>query len=113
MDFDEYQFESMRTAGHPDQWGMHLPPRDAQLLCGALGLSGEAGEFADAVKKMFFHKKPISDDVLMKEAGDCLWYISLICDAKGWTISDVASRNIEKLKLRYPDGFSHEAANAP
>lgn len=110
MDFSEYQVLAMRTRG------IYQPRvftgEEQQLLCGALGLCGESGEFGDAVKKFFFHSKPIPDDILSKELGDTLWYAALICDAKGWDLSKVASYNIEKLMRRYPDGFNYDRANS-
>jgi NTP pyrophosphatase (non-canonical NTP hydrolase) len=111
MHFSEYESLAMRTKGI-------YKPRvftvvEQQLLAGCLGLSGESGEFVDAVKKYFFHNKPIPDDVLEKELGDVFWYAALICDAKGWNMDTIAGKNIEKLRNRYPEGFSFEAANKP
>jgi len=111
MHFSEYEQLAMRTKGI-------FTPRvftvvEQQLLCGSLGLCGESGEFVDAVKKFFFHSKPIPDDILEKELGDVFWYAALICSAKGWNMDTVAGKNIEKLKARYPQGFSFDAANAP
>ena len=33
------------------------------------------------------------------------WYIAEIATVLGVTLEDVLTRNIEKLKARYPDGF--------
>lgn len=112
MHFSEYQSLAMRTRGifNPER---KFTIVEQQLLCGSLGLCGESGEFVDAVKKFFFHEKPIPDEVLMKELGDTFWYAALICDAKGWDMDTIAGRNIEKLKQRYPEGFSFNQANCP
>lgn len=40
------------------------------------------------------------------ELGDALWYVALACDAPGLRLGDVMHENIEKLRRRYPDGFS-------
>jgi NTP pyrophosphatase (non-canonical NTP hydrolase) len=82
----------------------------------ALGLAGEAGEVADAVKKM------IRDDdgslswerreKLHDELGDVLWYVAQLCDASGLTMEAVASRNIEKLKDRQQRGKLHGSGDA-
>jgi len=106
MDFFEYQKLAMRTSGRYDNVS-------EQVKCASLGICGESGELADNVKKMFYHHKSIADITQKKELGDILWYIALYCDAKGWNLNEIAQLNIEKLQLRYPDGFSFQAANAP
>ena len=82
----------------------------AQLINGVLGLTGEAGEVSDLVKKGIFHEKGIDLEHLKKELGDCAWYLAMICDACGFTLDDVMQTNIDKLKTRYPTGFSAEAS---
>lgn len=83
----------------------------AQLLNGVLGLTGEAGEVSDLVKKGIFHEKGIDLEHLKKELGDCAWYLAMICDACGFTLDDVMQTNIDKLKARYPQGFDTFRAN--
>lgn len=83
----------------------------AQLLNGVLGLTGEAGEVSDLVKKGIFHEKGIDLEHLKKELGDCAWYLAMICDACGFTLDDVMQTNIDKLKARYPEGFDTYRAN--
>lgn len=78
------------------------------ILNGCLGLSGEAGEFNDMVKKWIFHEKPMDFDHAQKEVGDILWYIAMICHSFGWDMSQIMQMNIDKLKARYPDGFDVE-----
>lgn len=43
-----------------------------------------------------------------KELGDCLWMIAEACDVLGTDLDEIMEMNIEKLKKRYPDGFSAE-----
>ena len=83
----------------------------AQLINGVLGLTGEAGEVSDLVKKGIFHEKGIDLEHLKKELGDCAWYLAMICDACGFTLDDVMQTNIDKLKARYPQGFDTYRAN--
>lgn len=83
----------------------------AQLINGVLGLTGEAGEVSDLVKKGIFHEKGIDLEHLKKELGDCAWYLAMICDACGFTLDDVMQTNIDKLKARYPKGFDTYRAN--
>lgn len=76
------------------------------ILNGCLGLSGEVGEFNDMVKKWIFHKKPMDMEHAKKELGDVLWYVAMICSSFGWYMDEVMQMNIDKLKARYPEGFS-------
>lgn len=104
IDFKEYQKASSATSGaHQDLYG-----REARLSIGALGLTGEAGEVADYIKKVVGHNHPLDKDTLVKELGDVLWYVAELCSTIGVDMGDVASANVKKLKKRYPDGFSKE-----
>ena len=81
-----------------------------ELLNGALGLTGEAGEVADMVKKHIFHKHQLDRFELVKELGDVCWYLALICHALNVSLEEVMDLNVKKLKERYPNGFSVEAS---
>lgn len=83
---------------------------EAEIINGAMGLCGESGEVADLLKKHIFHGEDLNLDNLKKELGDVCWYIAMICNAAGLKLEDVMRGNIEKLKRRYPDGFSEEAS---
>jgi NTP pyrophosphatase (non-canonical NTP hydrolase) len=70
----------------------------------ALGLTGEAGEFADVVKKVLFHGHPDDPNAaykLMLELGDVLWYCALAAEALGFDLDYVAQSNLDKLHQRY------------
>lgn len=72
----------------------------------AMGLSGEAGEVTDLLKKAVFHGHDLDKDKLKKELGDVLWYVAMLSSTAGIDLSEVAAANIEKLRQRYPEGFS-------
>lgn len=72
----------------------------------ALGLTGEAGEVADEVKKHVFHGHELDQDELKKELGDVLWYIANLATVNGIDLSEIAECNIDKLRKRYPEGFN-------
>lgn len=76
-----------------------------------LGLSGEAGEFNDMIKKWVFHEKELDIEHLKKECGDILWYIAMMCHSFNWNMEEIMEMNIEKLKSRYPDGFDTNLSN--
>lgn len=103
MDFDEYQKEALKTAVYPN-----IGDRLAQV---ALGLTGEAGEVADKVKKLFRDKDGVLDKdaklALAQEAGDTLWYIAIMAEELGLTLKDIAKMNIEKLRDRKKRGVIH------
>lgn len=101
MHVDEYQRLAMRTLA------AGLSPRE-RLTNAALGLNGEAGEFADTVKKHLFHGHLLDRDALIKELGDVLWYVALACETLDISLGAVMAANIEKLRRRYPEGFSSE-----
>ena len=78
-----------------------------RLLTAAVGLSAEGGEFMEIVKKMVFQGKPWNDDNrehLIIELGDAMWYVMQACSALDVSLEDVVSKNVEKLKKRYPGG---------
>lgn len=102
MTLDEYQQLAARTIGT-------RTPTD-QLANMAMGLAGEAGETADMLKKHLFHGKPLDQDELVKELGDVMWYVAGMATAIGASLDDIATRNVDKLRKRYPDGFSAEAS---
>ena len=81
---------------------------EQRLVVSALGLAGEAGEFANLVKKMTAHGHPFDPDSLKDELGDVLWYLAEAATAAGLNLEDIASYNIDKLIKRYPEGFSEE-----
>ncbi len=81
---------------------------EKRLIVSALGLAGEAGEFANLVKKMTAHGHDFDLDALMDELGDVLWYLAEAATASGLSLETIANHNVEKLIKRYPEGFSEE-----
>lgn len=102
MDNFNYRNEVMRTANASKD----------PLALGAMGLAGETGEVVDLIKKHIHHDKPLDKDKLIQELGDVTWYLELLFECAGTTREEVERRNIDKLRKRYPIGFSPEAANA-
>ena len=78
-----------------------------RLLTAALGMSAEAGEFTEIIKKMVFQGKPVNEENLFhlkRELGDVMWYVMQACMALDVSLDDVIEMNIDKLKSRYPGG---------
>lgn len=79
---------------------------ERRLIISALGLAGEAGEFANLVKKMTAHGHPFDPTGLKDELGDVLWYLAEAATAAGLDLEQIAQDNVSKLLKRYPDGFN-------
>ena len=78
-----------------------------RLLTAALGLTAEAGEFTEVVKKIILQGKPYNDDNkfhMKRELGDICWYLAQACMALDTTFDEVIEMNVDKLKARYPGG---------
>lgn len=100
MTGNEYQKLAMRTAGTDNSGDL--------LVNGVMGLAGESGECVDIVKKHIFQGHALKQEHLAKELGDVAWYLAVAAYAIGYDLDTIMRMNIEKLKERYPDGFSSE-----
>lgn len=103
-DFSQYQAAAQATSGQTDG------DAATRQIVAALGLAGEAGEFANLTKKRHFHGHPVGREKFIDEAGDVLWYLAEAATAHGLTLDEIARFNLDKLKRRYPQGFSEEAS---
>ena len=101
MTINEYQKLAMTTL-NPD-----LNKKDV-LINGVMGLCGESGECIDIVKRHLAQGHELDRDNLIKELGDVAWYLAETAFALDVELEKVFIRNIEKLKKRYPEGFSTE-----
>lgn len=106
MDTKEYQTEVKRTMGDHNN-GFNL----------ILGLVGEAGEVAELIKKLNFYggsdkKGVITTARMMNELGDVLWYLTAMIESYGMTLEQCMEMNVKKLRIRFPNGFTTQDANA-
>lgn len=85
-------------------------PGNAMFLHYTLGMVTEAGEIADIAKRCFQYGKEIDTTHVKEELGDELWYIARMLDLIGSSFEEVMEMNIKKLKARYGEKFSEEAA---
>jgi len=101
-DLDMYQKVALTTA---------IYPREQAIIYPTLGLTGEAGEVANKVKKIIRDGSDSKDEKLVSEIkaeiGDCLWYIAVLANDFDIKLSDIASANIEKLALRQKNNTIH------
>jgi NTP pyrophosphatase (non-canonical NTP hydrolase) len=78
-----------------------------RLVTAALGMSAEAGEFTEVVKKILLQGKPYdlqNQFHLKRELGDICWYLAQACMALDTNFEEVLQMNYEKLSARYPEG---------
>ena len=95
MTLNEYQEHALETA---------IYPAESRIIYPTLGLTGEAGEVADKVKKIIRdnHKEFTTEKKaeIMKEIGDVLWYCATLSHDLGYTLDEVAQTNVDKLRSR-------------
>jgi NTP pyrophosphatase (non-canonical NTP hydrolase) len=78
-----------------------------RLVTAAFGMSAEAGEFTEVVKKILLQGKPYNDENvfhLKRELGDICWYLAQACMALDTNFEEILQMNYEKLSARYPEG---------
>ncbi len=78
-----------------------------RLLTAALGISAEAGEFTEVVKKIILQGKPYNVENVFhmkRELGDICWYLAQACMALDTNFREIMEMNYEKLSARYPEG---------
>ncbi len=92
-----YRIQELEGQGFPSE----------RLLTAAVGMSAEAGEFTEIVKKIVFQGKPVNEENLFhlkRELGDIMWYVAQACMGLDTTIDEIIEMNVEKLEKRYPGG---------
>lgn len=102
MTFNQYQTAALRTAIYPEQMQMEYP---------CLGLCGESGEVADKIKKLvrdhnWYPGQPIPEaqrKAIALELGDVMWYVAVLLDRKGWSMSDAMNAFDMSLDQRIDD----------
>ncbi len=98
MKFNEYQKAANRT----------LLGKEQVLTNCALGLTGEAGEVANLVRRYAFQSNQLDRKQLIKEMGDVLWYLSQIAEWADIPFDEVADDNIKRLEARYPSNVNEQ-----
>jgi len=92
-----YRLQELEGQGFPTE----------RLLTAAVGMSAEAGEFTEIIKKMIFQGKPVTEENLFhlkRELGDIMWYVAQACIGLNISLDEVLVMNVEKLSARYPEG---------
>lgn len=99
MNLEQYRRSAMRTRG---------TFRDIQeeMQFSALELTAEAGEVANLVYKCVYQGHHLDADKIVEELGDVLWGLASMCTALGMNMNVLTVSNLDKLRRRYPNGFS-------
>lgn len=96
-----------------------LPTREQDMVHAAMGMSTEAGEILDTMKKVWVYEQALVDknkegqrhhDNLVEEAGDLMFYLVHMLNLLGVPLQQVITINVDKLMKRYPLGYSDVAA---
>ena len=107
MNFNEYQ----ERAAKYDFFEATSDLKAVGFIEKILGLTGEAGETADKIKKILRDKNgAVSNEdkgLIVKELGDVLWYMAGIARYLNVPLSEVAGENIKKLESRYQRNKLH------
>jgi len=103
MEINQYQKEVLRTASTNET------EKEMQIFKWALGLAGETGDTIGCIKKTIFHKNNQIDGI-KENIGDTMWYLAMICNHYEFKFHAILEGNIEKLRKRYPKGFTFKDA---
>lgn len=102
MTLNEYQKKALETEDYQDELKIILP---------TLGLTGEAGEVADKVKKVLRDNNGEFTDErkeeIAKELGDVAWYLAVSANSIGYTLEEICKMNIDKIESRFVRGKIH------
>ena len=97
MEFNYYQKTSRQTA-------LYVREGIPNYIYPTLGLTGEAGEVAEKVKKILRDDNGIINEEkrvqIAKELGDVLWYLSQLSTELGFSLDEIAQQNIDKINER-------------
>lgn len=97
---NEFSFDTYQEAAHELRLGSAMNPDYARH-----GLTGEVGELASIYAKALRDgPKENHKEMVLKELGDILWFISAIAVDEGFYLSEVAATNIHKLRDRKERG---------
>ena len=100
MDFNSYQKEALRTDRVPARDGADDP---VSLIVPMLGLAGETGQLLSEYKKHLRDGEAhrLFKERVSEELGDLLWYISNVASKFDLSLSEIATKNLAKVKQRW------------
>jgi len=87
-----------------------MTPEKANLLHMVIGISGEAGEIVDCVKKHAIYNGDLDLNHLIEELGDMEFFLEGLRQATRLSKGQILGRNVAKLRKRYPEGYGDQEA---
>jgi len=105
--YSEFVHEKMKDGKDVQE---SLTPFKANLIHIGLGISGEAGELVDAIKKHAIYGKDLDTWNILEELGDIEFFLQELRTLIGVTRKEVLEHNVVKLNKRYPTKYSDKDA---
>lgn len=90
---------------------LEMPNEAVNLLHGIIGIATEAGELLEALFSAVVEDQHVDKVNISEEVGDVLWYQAVVLKAVGSNFEAEMSRNINKLRQRFPAKFTEFDAN--
>lgn len=110
MEANDYQSNTNKTAIYPGSKRELYDSRALYYL--VMGLTGEAGEVANVVKKVARDKGDVFEysdqDDLVDELGDVCWYVAQLANRIGVDLETILHHNVNKLRARYLSAVPQE-----
>lgn len=103
------QYQNWATVTMPSEEQL---PMAWNLAVRANALASEVGEVCGVIDKHIAQGHPLDREKLVKELGDVMWQFSAMCTASGYNMGYIGASNIQKLRTRYPDGFTTKDSQA-
>jgi NTP pyrophosphatase (non-canonical NTP hydrolase) len=97
VDLDEFQREANRTDQRPGEG-------EGALLFPVIGLASEIGTLVGHVKKRLRDgdAHELFAEEMAEELGDVLWYVANLATKLNFDLSEIARRNVGKVRGRWP-----------
>lgn len=102
----EYSAFVLQRTKDPEKVLASLDASKVDWLHAAMGVAGEAGELLDAIKKHAIYGQPLDEANIAEELGDIEFYLQLMRDCLVITREEILQANVEKLRKRYPAGYT-------
>jgi len=89
-----------------NRWDNDPRPARDKIAIAAMGITGEAGEVSEPLKKALYSGKVVDRAYMVKELGDLLHYWVRIAGILGISPEEIMDANVEKLMERLPEGHA-------
>jgi NTP pyrophosphatase (non-canonical NTP hydrolase) len=79
-----------------------LNPREQALFL-AVKLGAATSQLTNEISKSVEENQEMDEKVVIKEAGDMAWYLTVLLDVYGLSLTEVLEFNVKRLLARYPE----------